>query len=55
MITPFNENLEPDAQKLANHCLWLLHYGMGLAGFGTNPEANSMSTAEKVGFSMEDL
>jgi len=55
VITHFNENLEPDAQKLANHCRWLIHNGMGLAGFGTTPEANSMSTEEKVGITMEDF
>lgn len=55
MITPFNENLEPDAQKSANHCRWLIHNGVGLAGFGTTPEANSTSTEEKVGITMEDL
>ena len=55
VITHFNENLEPDAQKLANHYRWLIHNGTGLAGFGTTPEANSMSTEEKVGFTMEDF
>ena len=55
MITPFNENLEPDAQKSANHCRWLIHNVVGLAGFGTTPEANSTSTEEKVGITMEDL
>ena len=52
---PVNEKLEPDAQKLANHCCWLMHNGVGLAVFGTTPEANSMSTEEKFGFTMEDL
>lgn len=55
VITPVNENLEPDAQKLVNHCRWLMHNGFGLAVFGTTPEANSMSTEEKVGFTMADL
>ena len=55
VITHFNENLEPDAQKLANHCRWLIHNGVGLAVFGTTPEANSMSTEQKFGFTMEDL
>ena len=55
VITPVNENLEPDAQKLANHCRWLLHNDVGLAVFGTTPEANSMSIEEKVGFTMADL
>jgi len=55
VITPVNENLEPDTQNFANHCRWLMHNGVGLAGFGTNPETNSMSTGEKVGFTMDDL
>ncbi len=53
VITPFDENLEPDAQKLSNHCRWLLHNDVGLAVFGTNSEANSMSTEENFGFTME--
>ena len=48
VITPFDENLEPDAQQLATHCRWLLDNGVGLALFGTNSEANSMSTEEKI-------
>lgn len=32
-----------------------MYNGVGLAVFGTTPEANSMSTEEKVGFTMEDL
>lgn len=48
VITPFDENLEPDAQKLARHCRWLINNGVGLALFGTNSEANSMSTEEKI-------
>ena len=49
VITPFDDNLEPDAQKLAQHCRWLLDNNVGLALFGTNSEANSMSTEEKIG------
>ena len=48
VITPFDENLEPDARKLAAHCRWLLDNDVGLALFGTNSEANSMATEEKV-------
>ena len=48
VITPFDDNLEPDAQKLAQHCRWLLDNNVGLALFGTNSEANSMSTEEKI-------
>ena len=48
VITPFDENLKPDAQKLSNHCRWLISNNVGLAVFGTNSEANSMSTEEKI-------
>ncbi len=47
VITPFNENLEPDAARLAAHCKWLIDSDVGLAVFGTNSEANSLSLAEK--------
>ncbi|HET9224086.1 MAG TPA: dihydrodipicolinate synthase family protein, partial [Roseiflexaceae bacterium] len=36
-----------DGVRLARHCRWLLEQGVGLAVFGTNSEANSMSVAEK--------
>lgn len=47
VITPFDDNLAPDAERLARHCRWLLSQGTGLAVFGTNSEANSMSVEEK--------
>ncbi len=47
VITPFDENLKPDAEKLSRHCRWLIENDVGLAVFGTNSEANSMSTEEK--------
>ncbi len=49
VVTPFNDKLEPDAGRLANHCRWLLANDVGLAVFGTNSEANSLSTGEKIG------
>src|SRR5919205_124398 len=48
VVTPFDRELRPDGQRLANHCRWLLEQGVGLAVFGTNSEANSMSVAEKI-------
>ena len=48
VITPFKEDLSPDAQRLAAHCQWLVNQGVGLAVFGTNSEANSLSIDEKI-------
>lgn len=48
VITPFDEKLKPDADKLNHHCRWLIENNVGLAIFGTNSEANSMSTEEKI-------
>ncbi len=48
VVTPFDAKLRPDAARLARHCRWLADRGVGLAVFGTNSEANSMSVGEKV-------
>ena len=48
VVTPFDANLKPDAKRLINHCKWLLSNDVGLAVFGTNSEANSLSLAEKI-------
>ena len=48
VITPFRRDYAPDAPRFVRHCRWLLKSGCaGLAVFGTNSEANSMSVAEK--------
>src|SRR2546421_12107814 len=48
VITPFRKDYAPDAQRFVRHCRWLLKSGCaGLAVFGTNSEANSMSVSEK--------
>ena len=48
VITPFKADYSPDAERFVRHCRWLLESGCsGLAVFGTNSEANSMSVAEK--------
>jgi 4-hydroxy-tetrahydrodipicolinate synthase len=48
VITPFLKDLRPDPERLIAHCRWLLSHGVGLAIFGTNSEANSLSVAEKM-------
>ena len=47
VLTPFNADYAPDADRFIRHCRWLLEQEVGLAIFGTNSEANSMSVAEK--------
>src|SRR5215468_1394694 len=47
VVTPFDRSLQPDAARLVRHCRWLVSQDVGLAVFGTNSEANSMSVAEK--------
>ena len=48
VITPFGTDLRPDAARLVRHCRWLLAQDVGLAVFGTNSEANSMTVPEKL-------
>jgi len=48
VVTPFRKDYAPDAERFVRHCRWLLKSGCsGLAVFGTNSEANSMSVPEK--------
>jgi 4-hydroxy-tetrahydrodipicolinate synthase len=49
VVTPFTQDLAPDTQRFVRHCKWLLEHGCsGLAVFGTNSEANSLSTEERM-------
>src|SRR5690242_18321116 len=49
VVTPFKRDLSPDAERYARHCKWLLANGCrGLAVFGTNSEANSLSIEERM-------
>jgi len=48
VITSFDANLDPDADRLIRQCQWLLTQNVGLAVFGTNSEANSLSVGEKI-------
>jgi len=47
VVTPFKADLAPDSQRFIAHCRWLLSQNCGLAVFGTNSEANSLSMEER--------
>ena len=49
VVTPFKADLSVDARRLTEQCRWLLTQDCGLAVFGTNSEANSLSADEKIG------
>jgi 4-hydroxy-tetrahydrodipicolinate synthase len=48
VVTPFKRDLSPDPDKFVRQCRWLLSQNVGLAVFGTNSEANSLSVDEKM-------
>lgn len=48
VVTPFKHDLTPDRQRYVSHCQWLLSQNCGLAVFGTNSEANSLSVEERM-------
>ncbi len=48
VVTPFKADLSPDCERFIRHCQWLLSQHCGLAVFGTNSEANSMSAEERM-------
>ena len=48
VITPFQADLSVDADRLVRQCRWLMARDCGLAVFGTNSEANSLSVEEKI-------
>src|SRR5258706_8891247 len=48
VVTPFKTDLSPDPARFVKQCRWLLSQDVGLAVFGTNSEANSLSTEEKI-------
>ena len=48
VVTPFKPDLSPDCERFIRHCQWLLSQNCGLAVFGTNSEANSMSAEERM-------
>src|SRR5207253_831207 len=48
VVTPFKPDLSPDPERFVRQCRWLLSQNVGLAVFGTNSEANSLSVDEKI-------
>ncbi|HKU71700.1 MAG TPA: dihydrodipicolinate synthase family protein [Burkholderiales bacterium] len=48
VVTPFGKDLSPDAERFIAQCRWLLTQNCGLAVFGTNSEANSLSVNERI-------
>ena len=48
VVTPFDAHYKPDTQRFIAHCKWLISQGSGLAAFGTNSEANSLSVNERL-------
>jgi 4-hydroxy-tetrahydrodipicolinate synthase len=48
VVTPFKHDLSPDPERFVRQCQWLLSQNVGLAVFGTNSEANSLSVEEKI-------
>jgi 4-hydroxy-tetrahydrodipicolinate synthase len=48
VLTPFKADLAADSRRFIAHCKWLLSQNCGLAVFGTNSEANSLSMEERL-------
>jgi 4-hydroxy-tetrahydrodipicolinate synthase len=48
VVTPFGHDLEVDTGAFIEHCRWLVDAGVGLAVFGTNSEAASLSFSERM-------
>ncbi len=48
VVTPFRADLAADPERFVRQCRWLLSQNVGLAVFGTNSEANSLSVDEKI-------
>jgi 4-hydroxy-tetrahydrodipicolinate synthase len=48
VLTPFTRHLEPDVDRFITHCRWLVDNHAGLAIFGTNSEAASLSVEERL-------
>lgn len=48
VLTPFKKDLAIDRKAYLQFCKWLRANEVGLAVFGTNSEANSLSVAERI-------
>lgn len=47
VLTPLNADRSPNADRFVRHCRWLVDQDVGLAVFGTNSEAASLTLSEK--------
>ncbi len=47
VVTPFKKDLSIDTPRFVSFCKWLVSQNAGLAIFGTNSEANSLSLSER--------
>ncbi|MEM8688664.1 MAG: dihydrodipicolinate synthase family protein [Pseudomonadota bacterium] len=48
VLTPFTAGYEVDQGRYVKFCKWVVSQGAGLACFGTNSEANSLSVEERI-------
>jgi 4-hydroxy-tetrahydrodipicolinate synthase len=48
VVTPFKADYSPDTERFVKQCKWLVSQNVGLACFGTNSEANSLSVTERM-------
>jgi 4-hydroxy-tetrahydrodipicolinate synthase len=48
VLTPFTSDLRPDTHRFVEHARWLTNSGAGLAIFGTNSEAASLTVEERI-------
>ena len=48
VVTPFKADYSPDTERFVRQCKWLVANNVGLAVFGTNSEANSLATGERM-------
>lgn len=48
VVTAIDKDLSPDPQRFVAQCKWMLTQNCGLAVFGTNSEANSLSVNERI-------
>jgi 4-hydroxy-tetrahydrodipicolinate synthase len=48
VVTPFHADYSPAVDRFIGHCRWLISQNVGLACFGTNSEANSLSADERM-------
>jgi 4-hydroxy-tetrahydrodipicolinate synthase len=48
VLTPFRDDLSCDGRSFVQFCRWLASKDMGLAIFGTNSEANSLTVEERL-------